>query len=671
MGAWRARAGLRPERSALRCNLGAALQEAGRLAEAVAAYDAALRLDPGLSEAHVNRGNALRDQGDRPAAERAYRAALAANPAATAAARGLGRLRLASDPLAAARALRIAARLADGRTAADWSDVAAALTLAGRPAEALAVLDAAAPDEDRTPLPAGGHNVRALALRALGRGGEGDAALRRALATDPALAEGWVNRAQGLIDQGRPGLAAVAARRALRLRPAYPAALGVLAQSRHDSGRPEEAVALMRRAMAVEPQLDRTLHGNALLYRQSDPDAGPAALLAEHRRWERLHAPRSAVRLPPGPERGEVLRIGYLSADVCAHSVASFFEPLLAAHDRRAVRVTVYAAVRRPDAVTERLRGLADDWRDVAALDDAALAALVRADRIDALIELGGHTGNSRLAALADAPAPVRLTALGYPGTSGLALEGRLTDPIIEPPAAQAWSSEPLVPLPDGFLCYRPPDAAPEPRRVRDDGPILFGSFNVLGKLTPAVLALWAEILAALPDSRLMLKSRGLGDPAVVDELRARFAGHGIAADRLDLVGWSASRAAHLALYDRIDIALDPFPYNGTTTTCEALWMGVPVVTLAGERHAGRVGMALLTRAGLPDLIAPDPAAYRRIALTLAADPGRRAALRTELRPRLRTGPLGNAAALATAVEDACRRLLRERAAAEAPPTAG
>ena len=660
-GSWRVLAALLPGCALARYNLGVALQQAGRLAGAAAAYAEAARIEPTLAEAHFNRANALRDLGRSAAAARAYRASLAADPAGRGAARNLGILRLPTDPAAAVAAFRIAAAV-DPDSLNDDLNLAAALIAAARPAEALPVLDRVLA---RRPDTADAHNHRALALCALGRKAEAAAALVRALAADPAFPEAWTNRAQERRDRGRFGEATAAARRALRIRPAYPAAFGVLARIRHDAGRPEEAAAILRRAMTVDPRLPPDLHSDYLFVRQSDPGADPGRLLIEHRRWARLHAPppghgASPPAVPAGRIAGRILRIGYLSADLCTHSVASFFEPLLAAHDRRTVHTVCYAAVPDPDATTARLQALAGDWRNVSGLGDAALAALIRADGIDVLIDLGGHTGGGRLAVLALAPAPVRLTALGYPGTTGLAIEGRLTDPVIEPPGAESWSSEPVIRLPHGFLCYRPPDDAPEPHRDRsaDGDGIVFGSFNALGKLTPEVVVAWAGILSDVPGARLLLKSQALGDEAVVAELRARFAARGIAPDRLELVAWIASRAEHLALYRRVDVGLDPFPYNGTTTTCEAMWMGVPVVTLAGDRHAARVGAALLTRVGLPGLIAHDVAAYRRIAVALAADAGQRTALRAGLRERMRRGPLGDAAGLAAAVEAACRALV-------------
>lgn len=665
---WQALAGLRPGVAVARFNLGVALQESGRLAEAVAAYRDAAEIEPTLADAHFNRGNALRDLGWPEAAGRAYRACLSANPAAVGAARNLGLLLLPSDPPAAVSAFRRACLLDPDDLAPRGGlaegggclDLAAALVAAERPSEALLVLDRVLA---RLPLSATGHNHRATALGMLGHWEGAELAQTRGLVCDPAVPEAWTTRAQSLLRQGRPGNAAAAIGRALRLRPAYPAGLGVLAQIRRDSGHPEEAAAIMRRALAVNPQPTRSLHSDYLLMRQSEPDADAAALLRDHRHWAVLHAPASRLRADPSPTDADtsrrVLRIGYLSADFRSHPVATFFQPLLAAHDRAAVHTVCYSAAHHSDSTTARLRALAGSWRDVAGLGNAALAELMRMDRIDVLVDLGGHTGDNRLDLLATAPVRVRLAAIGYPGTTGLAIEGRFSDPVIEPPGAEHWSSEPVIRLPGGFLCFHPPAGEIDPARHWTGRKALtFGSFNALGKLTEEVVRSWAAILSDNPEARLLLKSRALGDAGVASDLRSRFASRGLAGDRLDLIGWTSAPADHLALYRQVDIGLDPFPYNGTTTTCEAMWMGVPVVTLAGNRHAGRVGAALLTRVGLPQLVASDLAGYRRIAANLAADARWRSELRFALRARMRGGPLGDAAGLAAAIETACRELL-------------
>jgi predicted O-linked N-acetylglucosamine transferase (SPINDLY family) len=300
-------------------------------------------------------------------------------------------------------------------------------------------------------------------------------------------------------------------------------------------------------------------------------------------------------------------------------------------------------------------------------LDDRALAALIRADAIDILVDLSGHTADNRLGVLALEPAPVQATWLGYPGSTGLAaIDWRISDAIADPAGvAETLSSERIWRLADGFHCFRPPaDAPPVGPAPCAGGTVTFASFNTFAKLSPAALRLWAAILHAVPHARLLLKDNRPHDPATARGHRARFLAAGIDPARLDILPRAAGTAAHLAAYARVDVALDPFPYNGTTTTCEALWMGVPVITRAGDRHASRVGASLLHRVGLDDLVADADDAYLRAAVALAGDPARIAALRASLRERMRASPLCNAHGFARALEAAYRAMWRDWCAA-------
>jgi predicted O-linked N-acetylglucosamine transferase (SPINDLY family) len=284
----------------------------------------------------------------------------------------------------------------------------------------------------------------------------------------------------------------------------------------------------------------------------------------------------------------------------------------------------------------------------VHALDDAALDALVRRERVDALLELNGHTGDNRLPALARKPAPLLVTAIGYPDTTGVpAIDLRLVDSTTDPPGAEAACTERLLRLDPCFLCYTPPDEAPAPAPPPETAAPTFGSFNNASKLVPRTVALWAKVLRAAPGSRLLLKSIGLEDASIRAAVTRRFAAEGIDASRLELRDARLDRAEHLALYGQVHVALDPTPYNGTTTTCEALWMGVPVVTLPGVRHASRVSASLLGAAGFPQWIAADEATFVRLATGLAADRPALAALRTSMRDTLRASPLLDAPAYA------------------------
>lgn len=509
-------------------------------------------------------------------------------------------------------------------------------------------------------------NLAVAALDAEGRD-EALAAVQRAVALEPARPEAHNLLGHTLAAVGRTTEAHAAYTEALRLRPNYAAARDNLGRLAKSAGLLDEAVVHFRAALALQPSPGT--HSNLLLALNYLPDLPPAELFAEHRRWHTQHAALLSPAAPPlpSPTLGtRRLRVGYLSPDFNHHAVAYFIEPVLASHDRTRVEVFCYANVRAPDSFTARLRAHAEHWRDIAPLDDSAAADLIRRDALDVLIDLAGHTAHHRLHVLARRPAPAQATWIGYPNTTGLdAIDYRLTDAISDPIGqTEAFHSEKLVRLPTTFSCYRPDDTAPPVNALSatTPGAVTFGCFNNLAKLSPAVLGLWAELLRALPSSRLVLKSRGLDDPTVTARLYATFASHGITTGRLTLDGTERSVAAHLALYHSVDIALDPFPYNGTTTTCEALWMGVPVLTLAGQTHAARVGASLLTHTGLTEWIAATPADYVRLATAAAHDLPRLATLRATLRERLRTSPLCDARTFTRGLETALEAVAAKRA---------
>jgi predicted O-linked N-acetylglucosamine transferase (SPINDLY family) len=347
--------------------------------------------------------------------------------------------------------------------------------------------------------------------------------------------------------------------------------------------------------------------------------------------------------------------------------VAHFLEPVLRQHDRAAVEVFAYAEVVVPDAVTARLRGLVDHWRPTVALDDDDLADQIRRDRIDILVDLAGHTAGNRLPVFARKPAPLQMTWLGYPDTTGLtAIDYRLTDELADPPGrTEALHTEKLLRLPAPFLCYQPKEQTPEPGPLpaQRNGRITFGCFNHLAKWDETVLGLWADILGRVPDSRLFLRARGVNDPGVTARLAGFFAARGVAAERLEFSGAELSDRDQLACYQQVDVALDPFPYHGTTTTCEALWMGVPVVTLAGEAHVSRVGVSLLSGIGCQQWVAQTDEEYAAIAGRIASDLSGLAKIRTELREKVRRSPLMAAGRFTRNLEQAYRESWAERCA--------
>lgn len=502
-----------------------------------------------------------------------------------------------------------------------------------------------------------------------------DAAInfREATALDPKCAEAFWALGAFLEERGHSSEAEKPLRRAIALDPQqahFYVSLGNTFQSRC---RFAEMEAAYRKALALKPDLQEVRQGLAsiplmnLLY---DDKATPAEIYAQHRAWgDEFAAGLRAItaRAPPfantrDPERR--LRVAYLSPDFRYHAVSFFFQPLLAHHDPARVEVFCYADTGRPDPVTKFLQGLGGTWRDTSALADDALRLLFRADQIDIAVDLAGHTNAKGIRALAAKPAPVTATWLGYPATTGLPnVDWRITDALADPPGQEAFHTEKLMRLPDVFLCYNAyttpiPEVAPVPALAK--GFVTFGSFNSPRKLSPRAIAAWAQILTAVPRSRLALKSLAFVEPTRRQYFLDCFAANGVSADRIEL--WQPRRelAAHLGSYGEIDIALDPFPYNGTTNTCEAMWMGVPVVSLIGDRHSGRVGFDLLSQVGLAELAATDSDSYCATAMALANDLPRLQRLRRELRERMRASPLCDAPRFARAFEGALRAMWQQ-----------
>ena len=504
--------------------------------------------------------------------------------------------------------------------------------------------------------------LRALAAVQLnlGRPREAMATYQRCLEPGPGDAETYGNLATCQYLAGELEGSVSSYRHALALRPEgrYLDGLGAaLCQQ----GRHEEAMRAHREAVRLNPPNAR-YHSNLLLSLHYLPDITPEQVLEEHRAWARRHERASATAdgfmNAPDPDRR--LKVGYVSPDFRTHSVAYFFEGLLRSHDEHAVETYCYTAAPQRDETTGRLQQAASAWRDVSAFDDSSLIEQVRRDGIDMLVDLAGHTAGNRLTAFALRAAPVQVTYLGYPATTGLSrMDYRLTDERVDPPGQEVFYSEHLVRLPGCFLCYLPPSPSPSvaPAPVTHNRFTTFGSFNNLAKINAGIVALWSDLLHAVPDSRLLIKNPSLTDEATATRYRQMFEDRKIPADRIELLGLAPSLEAHLDTYRRMDIALDTFPYNGTTTTCEALHMGVPVITLAGEAHAGRVGLSLLASLGLNELIAQTPEDYLARALSLAREPDRICDLRTTLRDRLHTSVLCDGEGFARKVEQAYRQM--------------
>ncbi|MBI3505777.1 MAG: hypothetical protein HY059_13125 [Proteobacteria bacterium] len=482
-----------------------------------------------------------------------------------------------------------------------------------------------------------------------------------ALAVFPDSADAHSVSGEAALAAGLPARAAAAFARALELAPATAARRNNMALALQGQGRIGAALAEFARVRELAPA-DTVFASNALMCAQYDPPGPPADGLARARSWPGARGVARPEPHDPQPDRR--LRVGYVSPDFCNHSCSYFLVPLIAGHDRNSVDVFAYSDVAVPDGLTAAFKGLIPNWRDMAGRDDAAFAAQVRADRIDILVDCAGHTQGNRLAVFARRPAAVQATWLGYPDTTGLdAFDARIVDPASDPPqTADGAASEPLARIAGGFLAYMPPPFAPPvgPLPLASAGRPTFGSFNNLPKITARTLDLWAGALRAVPAARMIVKARGLDEPDLQAGLRAGFAARGVAPGRVETLGFIGAVQDHVARYAAIDVALDTSPYNGTTTTCEALWMGVPVVALAGDRHAARVGASLLAQLGAGDWVARDADAFATIATGLVADPLRLAGIRAGLRARMAASPLCDGMRLARAFEALYRRLWRQ-----------
>jgi predicted O-linked N-acetylglucosamine transferase (SPINDLY family) len=620
---------LNPHSADYHSNLGIALGLLNRQEEAAAAFKRALQLAPGHANAGNNLGYALKSQNQFEEAIEVLRKTVAAHP----------------------------------KHAAAWHNLGDCLRLSGQNPEAADVFRREIALTPENPEP---YNFLGVTLQIMDQTDEAIENFHRALAIKPEYADVYNNLGNALMLQGKMKEAIEACRKAIELQAEFPSAFSNMGTLLRDCDRPEEAIASYREAIRLKPDFV-SAHDNLLFSLHCDARVSAEELFEEHLAWSRTHAAALAGEAKPhrndrSPDR--VLRIGYVSPDFRQHSVAFFFEGLLANHDPKQVETFCYADLNRADPVTMRLQETANHFHVATGISDAQLAQRIRSDRIDILVDLAGHTADNRMLTFARKPAPIQVTYLGYPNTTGLAaMDYRLTDAWADPVGmTEKFNTEELVRLPDCFICYRPPEVSPLPAPPPSvaSGAITFGSFNNLPKYTQTTVELWAEILKKIPSSRLLLKSQGLSDDFARQNVADRFTACGIGPDRLELVAKVRSLAGHLAVYERIDIALDPTPYNGTTTTCEAMWMGVPVVTLAGRAHAGRVGVSLLNNVGLPDLVARTREEYVQKAVDLAKNQGELVELRRTLRDRLVKSPIMDAPKFARNVEAAYRKMWRK-----------
>ena len=497
------------------------------------------------------------------------------------------------------------------------------------------------------------HNFAGLADIGLGHAESGLKHLRLSVELEPGNPALWLNLGAGHVNLEDPGEALRAFQAAHQLSPGPPSILG-MANCLLGLGRWREARDLLRSLPEADPAaVDVRLH--SMNY---DSTVSPLEVYRAHASWG---AQFPCLERPPlrDPRPERTLRVGFVSPDFRNHSCAYFLEALWRHRIPSEFQLIAYSEFPFEDDRTRLFQEQSDAWRSTHGRSDHGVADMVRSDAVDILIDLAGHTLGNRLGVFIQRPAPIQLTWLGYPGTTGLQVfDGRITDALADPPGSEPHATEPLLRLPH-FLCYTPAaeTPAPNPPPSAAGAAPTFGCFNAPAKLNDQVFDLWSRLLRQLPSARLLLKAKSLQHRSAQDYFLRAFADRGVAEDRIEFMGWMAEGRSHLSAYQRVDVALDPFPYNGTTTTCEALWMGVPVVTLRGDRHSGRVGESLLGAVGLQEWVADSEADYLRVAQDLASNPDQLATLRRDLRPRLLASPLLDGRAFAQSMQDLFRRL--------------
>lgn len=612
---------LKPDSVSARLNLGTLYKEMGRYDETLECLRQALQLDPQSAEAHFQLGATYHVQKNWPAAAEEYRAALALQPDSEKAAANLGSVYQYQGDL-------------DG-----------ALAQYSRAIE----LD---------PAFAQAHMNRANVYRQLRRNAEALAGYQRAVELQSEFPEAYNNLAALYNDLSRPDEAIACCQTGLQQEPKSAALHANLATALQNQGRLDEAIEASRASVALRPE-GVAEHSNLLYKLNFNPRFSPAEIFVEHLQWAQRHAdPLRAEQRPHDNDRtpGRRLRVGYVSPYFRDHAVNFFSEPLIVAHDHRQVEVYCYSDARLADAATDRIKATADHWRDVRFKTDEELAQIVRNDAIDILVDLTGHIAGTRLLMFARKPAPLQVTYIGYQNTTGMsAMDYRLTDAWADPPGVtDAYYTEKLVRLPRSYFCYRPSDDAPDVSLLpaRERGYVTFGSFNNSAKLASCVFDTWIELLARVPTSQLMILAHRGG--YLQQHLNDRMTARGLDPRRIELCE-KRPRSEYLHLLQQADLALDPFPFNGHTTTCDAVWMGLPVVMLAGETYASRFGGSVLRNVGLEGLITSSTQQYVDVAAGLAGDIDRLAELRATLRPRMTDSVLLDTSGFARHVENAYR----------------
>lgn len=648
----------------------------------------AVAVNPASPQAHNLLGVSLQGRGDLTGARKSYETALALNSGFGGAYNNLGMaLTLLGETEQAVESYRKAIAITPNDVNA-LNNLAAALTELGRFDEAIDSYEKAIA---LRPGAADIHDNFGLVFQGIGDFERAAACHRKAVSIDPGSANSHLLLGRALQKSGDIDQAAKCYRRTIEINPGSAIAYNNLSTVLTGLGRYDESRILLENALALggETQSSGALraqsegvetvgfqkgrvsaddfalpHSAYLLMLQYMTGQTAESLYRKHRAWNERHGAAFKASWPnhrnsPDPDRP--LRVGFVSPDLGRHPIGYFTLGVFENLPKDRIETVVYSD-RIPDDLTARFKACAKLWRDTRTLSDQLLAETILADGIDILIDLTGHTGENRLMAVARKPAPLQVSWAGYVSTTGLdAIDYLLSDSHSTLVEEEPFYSEKILRMPDSWLCYAPPDYAPDvgPLPARANGHVTFCSFNNPSKNNADVLSLWAKILNAVPDARLVLKYGGYGVDSVAESVRRDFAAAGGDVERLVLEGASPHREL-LERYNGVDIALDPFPYSGGLTTCEALWMGVPVITLPGATFASRHSQSFLSTVGLADLVADDRDEYVRLALDLAGDIDRLSALRAGLRDRVSASPLCDAASFARHFADLMRDIWRK-----------
>lgn len=616
-----------PEQAAYHISLGNVLLDSGKRDEAIFSYSNALELNIVNADILNNLGNSFKSLGELDKAAACYRGAVKIRPDYAEVYYNLGLL-LADQK-------RLDEAILNFRTSLEIKpDFSAAYIGIGD------------------------------TLSSQGMSEESIAWYQKGLDLEPNDVAAYNNMGNALRDQNKLDEALLCYNKALKITPDIAATQNNVGLVLQEQGKIKEAGRYFRSALKIDPNLVKA-YSNLLLSLLYDTRYDPDYILSEHRKWNDLFGNPSSkkdVPYPNSPIRDRRLRIGYVSPDFRTHSCAWFIEPLLKFHDRDKVEIFCYGEVKKGDDVTERIRRLSNSWYCTEGISDREVVNQIRSDGIDILVDLAGHTRGNRLPVFAHKPAPVQLTWLGYNFTTGLDdIDYRLSDPWLTPLGGKERFCEKIYNLSRCSLVYRPTGETPEPAKpaFEDNGYITFGSFNNISKVSDRTIILWARVLNEIFESKLVLKSKQSRDLGATDRILRLFGEQGISDNRVVFIGYASSTFEHLDMYNKIDLALDTFPYNGVTTTCEALWMGVPVVSLSGDHTVSRWGLSLLAAVDLERLAAGSENEYVEIIKNLLQSRSRLKSYKMSMRERMRSSPLCDAKRFAEAVEKAFRYMWR------------